>query len=199
MLAQSVPVLRRCPGSPGVTVSAMQYTAPDLAELQRAAKTATASGAGTQLPEPLPIVAQGAASGSGMQHTGSGLNSIMEHRDKGGSGIGSGSTSGSGIRTGYTSTQDVVSSCTARGKIAMKHLLRSDAFAGMEHRGKGLNSNMGHMGKGGSGIGSGSGSGTEHTGSGLNSTTEEPATQGEGLGSGTGPPHELVEWTVVDE
>ena len=99
----------------------MQYTAPDLAELQRAAKNATASGAGTQLPEPLPIVAQGAASGSGMQHTGSGLNSIMEHRGKGGSGIGSGSTSGSGIRTGYTSTQNVVSSCTARGKIAMKH------------------------------------------------------------------------------
>ena len=147
----------------------MQYTAPDLAELQRAAKTATASGSGTQLTEPLPIVAQGAASGSG-------------------------------IHTGYTSTQNVVSSCTARGKIAMKHLLRS----GMEHRGKGLNSNMEHKGKGGSGIGSGSGSGMEHTGSGLNSSTEEPATQGEGLGSGTGdvdeePPHELVEWTVVDE
>ena len=69
MLAQAVPVLR-CPSHPGVTVSAgsspgvtvskqsrcygaskhrslllgaaMQYTAPDLAELQRAAQTATA-------------------------------------------------------------------------------------------------------------------------------------------------------------
>ena len=169
----------------------MQYTAPDLAELQRAAKTATASGSGTQLTEPLPIMAQGAASGSGMQLTEPLL-------------MAQGAASGSGIRTGYTSTQNVVSSCTARGKIAMKHLLRSDAFSGMEHRGKGLNSNMEHKGKGGSGIGSGSGSGMEHTGSGLNSITKEPATQGEGLGSGTGdvdeePPHELVEWTVVDE
>ena len=212
----------------------MQYTAPPQAppgavlhELQRAAQTATASGSGTQLTEPLLIMAQGAASGSG-------------------------------IRTGYTSTQNVVSSCIARGKIAMKHLLRSDTGhiggeglnSGMEHRGKGgsgfgtvhagkglntgsehtgglgensggaedivggkgLNSGMEHIG--GKGLNSGmentdkgkggSGSGMEHTGSGLNSSTEEPATQGEGLGSGTGnvdeePPHEIVEWTVVDE
>ena len=97
-----------------------------------------------------------------------------------------GAASGAGMRMSYTSTQDVVSSCTARGKIAMKHLLRSDTG---HIGGEGLNSGMENTDKGKGG---------------LNSSTEEPATQGEGLGSGTGnvdeePPHEIVEWTVVDE
>ena len=162
---QAVPVLRCQHASVPCLLlgAAMQYTVPDLAELQRAAKTATASGSGTQLTEPLPIMAQGAASGSGMQLTEPLL-------------MAQGAASDSGIRTGYTSTQNVVSSCTARGKIAMKHLLRS----GMEHRGKGLNSNMEHRGKGGSGIG------TEHAGKGLNSCSEHTGGLGENSGAEDG-------------
>ena len=181
MLAQAVPVLR-CPSNPGVTVSAgsspgvtvpkqsrcygvsrhrslllgaaMQYTAPDLAELQRAAQTATAK-------------------------TKKGLGKAS------GSGTAQGAASGSGIRTGYTSTQNVVSSCTARGKIAMKHFLHSDTG---HIGGEGLNSGMEHRGKGDSGsctghAGKGLNTGSEHTGGlGENSGAEDIG--GKGLNSG---------------
>ena len=79
----------------------------------------------------------------------------------------------------YTSTQHVVSSCTARGKIAMKHFLHSDTG---HIGGEGVNTGMEHRGKGGSG------SCTGHAGKGLNTGSEHTG----GLGERQG--HKTLAW-----